>query len=454
MKKIKKVYVYLVDKKVKDCLYIYDKGIERVKKRKCKNITLPKIIKEINEQNPGEVQNLADLVKNDVLYLFKTEEAYKSHIYKEIALENYEDDEALAFSVGITNITLNLINYIKSFSADSRFIGFNDLRCLINAILLIKTSTLISSAIWDSKKLNKTYSKSKYVALYLLCLSTTLGTAFDASVGFDIIPNYIEAYSHDLDDLIDENLSLEEQKEAKEQIIFDRVQSLDHLTDEEKEYMMLLEEYIKDNPYIDLDDVYKKLTTVNVTECSHADEKLYFCIKGEETLACNNRMLNNIIYFGRDFSEFKTEAFVHEYYHSIGGFGFANRYRHLNEGFTEYLTYETLTDEEYIGTYGKERLCVRYVMALIGKDKILEAYSKKDASILDEALEEVFGSMKRVHRFENLINFYCENKIGINEFLGFLYDNVPSEYIEKIQNESIMDITIREYDFMHTKKLK
>ena len=99
----------------------------------------------------------------------------------------------------------------------------------------------------------------------LLCVCSTLATGFDSSVGFDNIPNYIKAYSKDLDDLIDDNLSLEEQKEAKEQIIFDGIQSSNQLTDEEKEYMLLLEEYIKDNPYIDLDDVYKKLTTVNVT---------------------------------------------------------------------------------------------------------------------------------------------------------------------------------------------
>ena len=45
-------------------------------------------------------------------------------------------------------------------------------------------------------------------------------------------------------------------------------------------------------------------------------------------------------------------------------------------------------------------------------------------------------------------------KIGINEFLGFIYDNTTFEYWEKVQNESIMDITIREYNFMHTRKLK
>ena len=242
-------------------------------------------------------------------------------------------------------------------------------------------------------------------------------------------------------------------KEAKEQIIFDSIQSLNQLTDEEKEYMFLLEEYIKDNPYIDLDDVYKKLTTVNVTECSATDKDFYL-VADDNTAACNILPTNHIIYFDDNNTDFKKESFVHEYYHSIGNFGFAPRYKHLNEGFTEYLTFETLTDEEFTGSYNKERLCVRYVMALIGKEKILEAYSKKNASILDEALENVLGTMEKVHRFENLINSYCEDEIGINEFLGFIYDNTTFEYWEKVQNESIMDITIREYNFMHTRKLK
>lgn len=451
MKKIKKVYVYLVNKEVEDCLYVYDKGIKRMYKKECKNITLSQIVKEINAQNYDGPQSLAELVKNKVIFVFKTKEKYNSYIYKEIALANYKKEDVMTFCVVGTNLGLSLANYLKSFSANSRFIGLSDYRFLINLEFLLIIEILTKASSWNSKQLNKPYFK--YKILCALCVCSTLATGFNSSVGFDNVPNYIKAYSTDLDDLIDNNLSLEEQKEAKEQIIFDSIQSLNQLTDEEKEYMFLLEEYIKDNPYIDLDDVYKKLTTVNVTECSATDKDFYL-VADDNTAACNILLTNHIIYFDDNNTDFKKESFVHEYYHSIGNFGFAPRYKHLNEGFTEYLTFETLTEEEFTGSYNKERLCVRYVMALIGKEKILEAYSKKNASILDEALENVLGTMEKVHRFENLINSYCEDEIGINEFLGFIYDNTTFEYWEKVQNESIMDITIREYNFMHTRKLK
>lgn len=451
MKKIKKVYVYLVNKEVEDCLYVYDKGIKRMYKKECKNITLSQIVKEINVQNYDGPQSLAELVKNKVIFMFKTKEKYDSYIFKEIALANYKKEDVMTFCAVGTNLGLSLANYLKSFSANSRFTGLSDYRFLINLELLLIIEILTKASSWNSKQLNKPYFK--YKILCALCVCSTLATGFDSSVGFDNIPNYIKAYSKDLDDLIDDNLSLEEQKEAKEQIVFDGIQSSNQLTDEEKEYMFLLEEYIKDNPYIDLDDVYKKLTTVNVTECSATDKDFYL-VADDNTAACNILPTNHIIYFDDNNTDFKKESFVHEYYHSIGNFGFAPRYKHLNEGFTEYLTFETLTDEEFTGSYNKERLCVRYVMALIGKEKILEAYSKKNASILDEALENVLGTMEKVHRFENLINSYCEDEIGINEFLGFIYDNTTFEYWEKVQNESIMDITIREYNFMHTRKLK
>ena len=451
MKKIKKVYVYLVDKKIEDCLYVYDKGIKRMHKKECKNITLSQIVKEINVQNYDGPQSLAELVKNKVIFMFKTKEKYDSYIFKEIALANYKKEDVMTFCAVGTNLGLSLANYLKSFSANSRFTGLSDYRFLINLEFLLIIEILTKASSWNSKQLNKPYFK--YKILCALCVCSTLATGFNSSVGFDNVPNYIKAYSKDLDDLIDDNLSLEEQKEAKEQIIFDGIQSLNQLTDEEKEYMFLLEEYIKDNPYIDLDDVYKKLTTVNVTECSATDKNFYL-VADDNTAACNILLTNHIIYFDDNNTDFKKESFVHEYYHSIGNFGFAPRYKHLNEGFTEYLTFETLTEEEFTGSYNKERLCVRYVMALIGKEKILEAYSKKNASILDEALENVLGTMEKVHRFENLINSYCEDEIGINEFLGFIYDNTTFEYWEKVQNESIMDITIREYNFMHTRKLK
>lgn len=451
MKKIKKVYVYLVNKEVEDCLYVYDKGIKRMYKKECKNITLSQIVKEINVQNYDGPQSLAELVKNKVIFMFKTKEKYDSYIFKEIALANYKKEDVMTFCAVGTNLGLSLANYLKSFSANSRFTGLSDYRFLINLEFLLIIEILTKASSWNSKQLNKPYFK--YKILCALCVCSTLATGFNSSVGFDNVPNYIKAYSKDLDDLIDDNLSLEEQKEAKEQIIFDSIQSLNQLTDEEKEYMFLLEEYIKDNPYIDLDDVYKKLTTVNVTECSATDKNFYL-VADDNTAACNILPTNHIIYFDDNNTDFKKESFVHEYYHSIGNFGFAPRYKRLNEGFTEYLTFETLTDEEFTGSYNKERLCVRYVMALIGKEKILEAYSKKNASILDEALENVLGTMEKVHRFENLINSYCEDEIGINEFLGFIYDNTTFEYWEKVQNESIMDITTREYNFMHTRKLK
>ena len=451
MKKIKKVYVYLVNKEVEDCLYVYDKGIKRMYKKECKNITLSQIVKEINVQNYDGPQSLAELVKNKVIFMFKTKEKYDSYIFKEIALANYKKEDVMTFCAVGTNLGLSLDNYLKSFSANSHFIGLSDYRFLINLEFLLIIEILTKASSWNSKQLNKPYFK--YKILCALCVCSTLATGFNSSVGFDNVPNYIKAYSKDLDDLIDDNLSLEEQKEAKEQIIFDSIQSLNQLTDEEKEYMLLLEEYIKDNPYIDLDDVYKKLTTVNVTECSATDKDFYL-VADDNTAACNILPTNHIIYFDDNNTDFKKESFVHEYYHSIGNFGFAPRYKHLNEGFTEYLTFETLTDEEFTGSYNKECLCVRYVMALIGKEKILEAYSKKNASILDEALENVLGTMEKVYRFENLINSYCEDEIGINEFLGFIYDNTTFEYWEKVQNESIMDITIREYNFMHTRKLK
>lgn len=451
MKKIKKVYVYLVNKEVEDCLYVYDKGINRMYKKECKNITLSQIVKEINVQNYDGPQSLAELVKNKVIFMFKIKEKYDSYIFKEIALANYKKEDVMTFCAVGTNLGLSLANYLKSFSANSRFTGLSDYRFLINLEFLLIIEILTKASSWNSKQLNKPYFK--YKILCALCVCSTLATGFNSSVGFDNVPNYIKAYFKDLDDLIDDNLSLEEQKEAKEQIIFDSIQSLNQLTDEEKEYMLLLEEYIKDNPYIDLDDVYKKLTTVNVTECSATDKDFYL-VADDNTAACNILLTNHIIYFDDNKTDFKKESFVHEYYHSIGNFGFAPRYKHLNEGFTEYLTFETLTDEEFTGSYNKERLCVRYVMALIGKEKILEAYSKKNASILDEALENVLGTMEKVHRFENLINSYCEDEIGINEFLGFIYDNTTFEYWEKVQNESIMDITTREYNFMHTRKLK
>lgn len=90
MKKIKKVYVYLVDKKIEDCLYVYDKGIKRMHKKECKNITLPQLVKEINSQNFDEPQSLAELVKDKAIVMFKAKEKYKSYIFKEMALADYK----------------------------------------------------------------------------------------------------------------------------------------------------------------------------------------------------------------------------------------------------------------------------------------------------------------------------------------------------------------------------
>ena len=137
MKKIKKVYVYLVNKEVEDCLYVYDKGINRMYKKECKNITLSQIVKEINAQNYDGPQNLAELVKNKVIFMFKTKEKYNSYIYKEIALANYKKEDVMTFCAVGTNLGLSLANYLKSFSANSRFTGLSDYRFLINLEFLL-----------------------------------------------------------------------------------------------------------------------------------------------------------------------------------------------------------------------------------------------------------------------------------------------------------------------------
>ena len=223
MKKIKKVYVYLVDKKIEDCLYVYDKGIKRIHKKECKNITLPQFVKEINAQNFDEPQSLAELVKDKAIVMFKAKEKYESYIFKEMALADYKKTNVMTICAASANIGINLANYLKSFSANSRFTGLSDYRFLINLELLLIIEILTKASSWNSKQLNKPYFK--YKILCILCVCSTLATGFDSSVGFDNIPNYIKAYSKDLDDLIDDNLSLEEQKEAKEQIIFDGIQS-------------------------------------------------------------------------------------------------------------------------------------------------------------------------------------------------------------------------------------
>ncbi len=467
MKKIRKVYVYLVNDKIEDCYYIFENGISKMLHKDCKKLTFSQIVKELNEQNPDSVHDLVGWAKNKTICVYKDKKIFDSLIDKEWALVTINATTASFASGVVANCFSNICFFLDSIDKTQDFVGFRDTRFLFNLLFLLTTVNLSTSDnVRKHKQLGKPYIR--YRAIYALCVLFTLTTAFEMSIGLDNIPNYVRAYSKDLDDMIDENASLEGQKAAKEQIIFDGIQSSNQLTDEEKEYMMLLEEYIKENPYIDLDEVYKKLTTVNITECFAADKEYFWRRDTKDYAAFTFPLTNNILYFHGDklyfyddypygtYKNYEKDIFVHEYYHLIGGLGNSKRYKHLDEGFTEYLTYETLTDEEYTGTYNKERLCVRYVMALVGKDKLLEAYSKKDASILDEALKEVFvfGSMEKVERFGNLINSYCENKIGINELLGFLCDNITPEYLEKIRNVSVTDVTIREYDFMHTKKLK
>ncbi len=163
--------------------------------------------------------------------------------------------------------------------------------------------------------------------------------------------------------------------------LLDAVLKNEYLNTEEKEIFYKYIDYFNDNPYLDKEDLYQRLLTVD-------SQFSFINFVGNKNLkGCYLEENNDIVYFQLFPSELVK---AHEQGHVIG----TCDARWLNEGMqqlivNEYILESPFTNNQY---YFYETNLVKFICELIDPDIVLKAYTTNNVSLIYDALGQIYGS--------------------------------------------------------------
>lgn len=273
----------------------------------------------------------------------------------------------------------------------------------------------------EDKKLLK-----KMWKIYLIGLGTTLVSMHL----IDLYMNKDNIYRHNR-----LKLNREESKELSEELtivsrrrineddnalVLSAVLENERLTENEKEYIYNLVDLLNENPYLDKSYAYKNLKDLDINYGIDPDKDYRKAVIGTYTEELD---LIEIID-----EEYRDETMYHELIHCV----YADDYivktpNFFNEGMTELLTNEYFSENPFLEelSYPFEVTMVKILCELIGEDKVLEAYSKEDISIVKKELKEKIGISNPDEFLDSMERIsYClqgEGKVSKNDLNNILF---------------------------------
>ncbi len=174
----------------------------------------------------------------------------------------------------------------------------------------------------------------------------------------------------------------------------------DNLSLKEKNIAYTLKDIISENEFLNTNMARNALSKLDVEYDCEANEYM-----GDNVLASYNNVTHIINVYGSE-TETKDDTLTHELIHCVyTRQPFETTPTYFVEGMTELLNNEYLSDNPYIEvhSYSFEITAVKIFCELIGSNRVLEAYSQGDFSIISDSLEEI-GGTERTEKFLNNIN--------------------------------------------------
>lgn len=312
---------------------------------------------------------------------------------------------------------------------NSIFIGSYDFSYIIGIISIFlpnKIDLTIGNKYFKTNKIRNLKGKQLMLRLYLTFLFTiNLFTLSKDNMPYIVNNSYNnEIMNTNLDEFIDSDLTIDKINNQKIEKIFVDLINNPYLSQNDIEILMNMKEYYLDNSYLDLDDLYKKMMTLRISDkynvLSNIDGKYME----------NLNMIRIFKSLDRDTNK-RFSVLLHEGIHITGDLN--NRV--LNEGMTSQLEHEYYENEAFLGTdgYFKERGCVRVICYLIGSDLMLKAYSQENQKLIDDELIKIYGSREKVNIIYEYMELYCRDKI--NHII--LYNELCSGNLTIEQQEQI-----------------
>lgn len=227
----------------------------------------------------------------------------------------------------------------------------------------------------------------------------------------------------------------------------------DDLSNDEKALIYDFNELLDDNPYLEKENSYEKLKDVSF---------LYY---GDDENGLNGTMGkylsdSNTIKLYSNEKYVKTHEIMHCIFQKKPKTNFFGKQidnenalpLYFDEGMTELLNNEYFSDKPFLEdtSYPYEITAIKLVADMIGSNKILEAYTKRDMEIINESLYNELGSHNFFYSLENIITKYESGSSVAKEDIDSLL-KISNSYMKDKYGEDSQDYKAYEYN---TKLLK
>lgn len=272
----------------------------------------------------------------------------------------------------------------------------------------------------------------------------------EESIELEEEPEYINIYDYRTLTLTDEEIAniqellyeelkyeetviIDEDDKAEDYLLLYAILENEKLEESYKSYFYNMLDLIAENPYLDKEHSYESLIKLETKDCEREENV------SNLTIAAYASYSNTIKFYSN--KNFRHSMF-HEAIHAIIDIKYFKIPKFFLEGVTELLYKEYFSNDPYgdENAYSYQMYAVKYICELVGKDKVLEAYSTNDMNIVYEALAEITGTKEEARQeLEFLDNLISDRKnderiiykdINIEWHLNKL-DNYRVKYLEK-----------------------
>lgn len=254
----------------------------------------------------------------------------------------------------------------------------------------------------------------KVKALLLLSCLTLLDSMHLPQVS--TMPYYYEILNTDIDDTNNyDGLSDDEYHVKAINTIFNNLHNNPYLSEEDYNTLMSLKQYALDNPYLDCNKLFHDMLTLRIYDKYNLGTISGSCIYDDNIIYCYPNHIED---------GFRNVVIEHEMIHKTG----CLNNRVLDEGMTALLQREYFKEQPVYDAYGREVICVRLMCEIIGSDKMLEAYSTCDDSLIYDSLTKIYGNKAVVDGIYKLMNSYtncCD--ISVDDKFRSLYLTLINE---------------------------
>lgn len=231
---------------------------------------------------------------------------------------------------------------------------------------------------------------------------------------FDDIENPFE----DMKDVTEEN---------KVDLLLSAFSNNKFLSEDDKEIAMGLEKLLRDNPYINYQELYDKYVEIAII---YTD--LQFEL-GQATYNSTDNIITDYSYTEelKKYEDYHQTEMFHEFIHVIGKL---YEFRVFNEGMTELLKIEYGKEElEKYSVYWCERMATEILINLVGSDTVLKVFTTGDLTEMEEKLKAINPNPKT---YKDLLEFLNMDSISEDDIVKALS---PYTFVRKDMHNTLME---------------